>query len=147
MKRLLIPIREFSTPVLAAVRFAIEFGKRSKAGLYFLFVEDSGRDDLQMDGHGDVKARDAKLIQETIAALIACGRDHDGLQTEIHHRHGDYIQEVRQFVEEHHIAEIIVSQPDESEDSFEQAGKEIQLLLQMTHCRLLTVKSKTKGNQ
>lgn len=145
MTGFLIPIREFSPPVLAAVRFAIEFGKRSKAKLFFLFVDDPAQENPRPDVSPGPQARDAKLIQETIEALINCGRDHDGLQTEIHHRTGDYIQEVRQFVREHHIAEIIVSLPDECEASYEQAGKDIQLLLQMTHCRVLTVKPKTKG--
>ena len=145
MTRLLIPIREFSPPALAAVRFAIEFGKRSKAMLFFLFIDDPGGENPRPDNASDPKTRDAKLIQETIEALITCGRDHDGLQTEICHRSGDYIHEVRQFVRKHHIAEIIVSLPDECEASYEQAGKDIQLLLQMTHCRVLTVKPKTKG--
>jgi len=142
---MLIPVREFSPPALAAVRFAIEFGKRSKARLFFLFIDDPGEVNPRPDNASDPKTRDAKLIQETIEALITCGRDHDGLQTEISHRSGDYIGEVRQFVRENHIAEIIVSLPDEREVSYEQAGKDIQLLLQMTHCRVLTVKPKTKG--
>lgn len=145
MTRFLIPIREFSPPALAAVRFAIEFGKRSNARLIFLFIDDPGEGNPKPANVSDPVARDAKLIQETIEALISCGRDHDGLQTEIHCRNGDYMQEVRHFAREHHIAEIIVSLPDECEASYEQAGRDIQLLLQMTHCRVLTVKPKAKG--
>jgi nucleotide-binding universal stress UspA family protein len=143
--RFLIPIRDCSTPALLAVRFAIEFGKRSKARLFFLFIDDPGEKNSQSDNSSDSKTRDAKLIQETIDALINCGRDHDGLQTEIHHRSGDYIQEVRQFVRKYHIAEIIVSLPDKYEVSYEQTQKDIDLLLHITHCRILTVKPKTKG--
>lgn len=146
MTGFLIPIKEFSPPVLAAVRFAIEFGKRSKAKLHFLFVDDPVQHGKPLsDESGSHRARDAKLIHETIEALINCGRDHDGLQTEIYRRNGDYIQEVGQFVREHNIAEIIVSLPDESEASYEQTRKDIELLLHMTHCRVLTVKPKTKG--
>ena len=99
MTGFLIPIKEFSPPVLAAVRFAIEFGKRSKAKLHFLFVNDPVQDGNPLsDESGSHRARDAKLIHETIEALITCGRDHDGLQTEIYHRNGDYIQEERLFI-------------------------------------------------
>jgi nucleotide-binding universal stress UspA family protein len=141
----LIPIKDFSPPALAAVRFAIEFGKRSKARLYFLFIKDSMQEMPLPDESDRHRTRDAKLIHETIEALISCGRDHDGLETEIFHRNGDYVQEVGQFVREHNITEIIISLPDKSEMTHEQTQKDIELLLHMTHCRVLTVKPKTKG--
>lgn len=145
MTGLLIPIKEFATPALAAVRFAIEFGKRSKARLYFLFVNDPERGTSPPDESGGRLARDAKLIHEAIEALITCAKNHDGLLTGISHRNGDYIQEVRQFVRENNITEIIISLPDENEASYEQTRKDIDLLLHMTHCRVLTVKPKAKG--
>ncbi len=150
MTNLLIPIEEFSLPALAAVRFAVEFGKRSGARLFFLFIDggepgktlEAGRRREPAQGSEEPSRREVK---ETIESLIALGRSGNGLQTEIHCRKGDFVQEVRQFVRDYPITEIILSLPDEQDQAYPQRSNDIVLLNQLTHCRILTVKPKTKG--
>jgi nucleotide-binding universal stress UspA family protein len=143
---LLIPIRGFTPHAIAAVRYALEFGKRNNARLHFLFVADSA---VSPGGTGreDRPGKEEGLhpSQKEMEALIDAGKSSEGVQIEVHFRSGDFIQEVRQYVRTHYITEIVISLPEESEETFEQIGKDIQLLLKMTHCRILTVKQKSKG--
>ncbi len=131
-----IPIKECSLPDLAAVRFAVEFGKRNGGRFFFLFVDDPI--DLRNE-----PGRPA--IREAITILVARAMADEGLQANIQYRSGDFIQEVQRFISDHHLAEIIMALPDEEHPCFEAANKDVLLLLQMTHCRILTVKSKPKG--
>lgn len=142
----LVPIRVFTPHSLAAVRFALEFGKRNKGILYFLFVDDP--DDAPVfreKGTGCEETRETDLVRRKIEMLIDAGKSMDGVQMETHCRSGDFMEAVRQFVHDHYITEIVVSLPEEHEDTFEQTRKDILLLLKMTHCRILTVKQKNKG--
>ncbi len=146
MAGFLVPIRVFTPHSLAAVRFAVEFGKRNKGMLYFLFVDDP--DDAPVfreKGTGWEEAPESNTFRQEIEALIDAGGSLDGVQMETHYRSGDFMEVVRQFVQDHYITEIVVSLPDEDEDTFEQTRKDILLLLKMTHCRILTVKQKNKG--
>lgn len=146
MSGFLVPIRVFTPHSLAAVRFAVEFGKRNNGILYFLFVDDPDEAPVvSKEGNGSDAMQKTDLVRREIEGLIEAGKSMDGVQMETHFRSGDFMQEVRQFVRDHYITEIVVSLPDEHEDTFEQTRKDILLLLKMTHCRILTVKQKNKG--
>lgn len=144
MSGFVIPIKEFSPLALASVRFALEFGKRSKGRFYFLFVDDTAG---IVPGVGeDVKSSERRdRIKERIETLIIQGKLNDGLQAEIHCRKGDFIQEVRQFVRDYHINEIVLALPEGHEQSDAHLSRDVQPLLQLTHCRILTVRPKSEG--
>jgi hypothetical protein len=146
----LIPIKVPSTPDLAAVHFAMEFGKRNGGVFYCLFV--TGLDspaagavppDAAGPSHpGGVQESDP--IRQTIETQIAQARMNAGLQIQSVCRQGDFIQEVRQFVRDHHIAEIILGIPEDAPDCRARPHPDALLLHQLTHCRILTVKPKAK---
>jgi hypothetical protein len=131
-----IPIKECSLQELAAVRFAVEFGQRNGGHFFFLFVDDP------MDPRTEPNH---PAIRDAIKVMIAQAVVSKGLQADIQYRSGDFIQEVQQFITDHHLAEIIMALPEEGHPRFEAVNKDILLLVQMTHCRILTVKSKPKG--
>lgn len=144
MSGFVVPIKEFTPPALASVTFGIEFGKRSKGKIFFLFVDDTGD-----AGTGSVErlnpSDESNRIKGTIERLIARGKADEGLQVEIHCRQGDFIQEVRRFVRDHHINEIVLALPEGHEQSDEQVNRDVLPLLQLTHCRIVTVRPKSKG--
>lgn len=144
MSGFVVPIKEFSPLALASVRFAIEFGKRSKGRLFFLFVDDTGGVDPGV-GERVKSSEERDQIKEGIERLIAKGKLHDGLQAEIHCRKGDFIQEVRQFVRDNHIDEIVLALPEGHGEGDELVNRDVRPLLQLTHCRILTVRPKSKG--
>jgi nucleotide-binding universal stress UspA family protein len=148
----LIPIKKLTAPALAAVRFALEFGKRNGGAFYFLFVEDPTSpvsQALAFDAAGPPKKLQSMPAtpdpgRQAVETQLAQARIDSGLQVESVCRQGDFIQEVRQFVRDHHIAEIILGVPDESPDGRNQAHPDALLLHQLTRCRILTVKPKAK---
>ncbi|MBN2033994.1 MAG: universal stress protein [Deltaproteobacteria bacterium] len=144
MSGFVVPIKEFSPLALASVRFAIEFGKRSKGRFFFLFVDDPTAI-VPGDGGEGESSEHRDRIKERIETLIVQGKLNDGLQAEIHCRQGDFIQEVRQFVRDYHIDEIVLAVPEGQEQDREQMNRDVQPLLQLTHCRILTVRPKSKG--
>lgn len=144
MTGFLIPIRTFTRHALAAVRYAVEFGKRNNARLYFLFVDDPEAGPPESRSLSDSDPEVPGSVRRKIEDLIDAGKTMGNVRTEVHFRSGDFIQEVRQFVRDHSITGIVLSLPDEHEDTFEQTRKDIQLLLKMTHCRILTVKEKAR---
>lgn len=150
MTTYLIPIKELSSPALAAVRFALEFGKRNGGVYYCLFVTErdtAGNAAGALDAAGPPLPADDKPtdpLRRVLEGQIAQARADAGLQIEWVHRQGDYLQEVRQFVREHHIAEIILGLPEDARDSRAKPHPDALLLHQLTHCRILTVKPKTK---
>jgi hypothetical protein len=141
----LIPIRAFTPHVLAAVKFVVSFGKRNRGRFYFLFVGDQFDPYSIEKEDGFRQGEKACPVQKEIKELIEEGKSVLGVHMETHFRSGDFLHEVRQFARDNHISEIIVSLPDESEETFEQTRKDILLLLKITHCRILTVKQKNKG--
>jgi hypothetical protein len=145
MSGFVVPIKEFSPLALASVKFAIEFGKRSKGGFFFLFVDDTAGIEPGV-GEGVKTSEQRDRIKERIERLIAQGKIKYGLQAEIHCRKGDFIQEVRQFVRDFHINEIVLALPEGHEEVDEKVNQDVLPLLQLTHCRILTVRPKRKGN-
>ena len=150
MTAYLIPIKAPSSPALAAVRFALEFGKRNGGVFYCLFVTEANSTttgDAPLDAGGPpipAGVAEPDTIRQTIESQLAQARAGTGLQIESICRQGDFIQEVRQFVREHHIAEIILGIPEDAPDNRNQPHPDALLLHQLTHCRILTVKPKTK---
>ena len=146
MTGVLIPIRVSMPHVMAAVRYALEFGKRNNARLYFLFVADQNEAPCAPEHEGGSGPQNAaEIFMEEFKAITGPGRSNERVRMETHFRSGDFIQEVRQFARDHYVTEIVISLPEEYDDMFAQTGKEIQLLLKMTHCRILTVKQKSRG--
>jgi nucleotide-binding universal stress UspA family protein len=143
MSGLVIPIKELSPPALAAVRFALEYSKRSRARLFFLFVDDPESNHLDQVGErsGD-NSVDRESIRKAIESLIAREQSQGELNVEVHNRRGDFIQEVRQFIRDNHADEIVMSVSEDLEYTHRPIQQDIQLLAQMTHCRILTVKPK-----
>ena len=78
MSGFVVPIKEFTPPALASVTFGIEFGKRSKGKIFFLFVDDTGD-----AGTGSVErlnpSDETNRIKGTIERLIARGKADEGL--------------------------------------------------------------------
>ncbi|MFO7708855.1 MAG: universal stress protein [Desulfobacterales bacterium] len=143
MSGLVIPIKELSPPELAAVRFALEYSKRSQARLFFLFVDDPESNQIdplgKKPGEGSM---DRESIRNVIESLIAREQALGELNLEVHNRRGDFIQEVRQFIRDSHADEIVMPVSEELEPVNRPIQQEIQVLAQMTHCRILTVKPK-----
>ncbi|MBN2061651.1 MAG: hypothetical protein JW882_14670 [Deltaproteobacteria bacterium] len=144
MSGFVVPIKEFSPLTLASVTFAVEFGKRSNGRIFFLFVDDPADSDLRASESLHL-SDERNRIKESIETLITHGRSDEGLQAEIHCRRGDFIQEVRQFVRDHHIDEIVLALPEGHEHGDDQVKRDVLPLLQLTHCRILTVRPKSKG--
>lgn len=146
MTAFLIPIRAFTLHTLAAVRFAIEFGKRNRVRLYFLFVDDpeSGLalPDLSGGGRSDPET---DSIRTEIASLIGSGREAGDTNVKLLFCRGDFLEEIRRFSEDYSISGIVVSMPGEDEENYEQVRRETQILLKLTHCRIVTVKQKNRG--
>jgi nucleotide-binding universal stress UspA family protein len=144
MAGLVIPIKELSPLDMAAVRFAVEYGKRSRVRLLFLFVDDpehlhSGA----RPSDPEPAAEDRGAIRKRIETLISKEQRKGFLSLEVHTRRGEFIQEVRQFIRDNHADEIVMPVSDEHSAEFRQVQQNIQLLAQMTHCRILTVKPRT----
>jgi nucleotide-binding universal stress UspA family protein len=144
MSGLVVPIKEFSPPALASVRFAVEFGKRSECRCFFLFVADPADDRPPLPDEESQWYEQGKNIKRDIESLIKEGKENDALDVEIHCRKGDFIQEVRQFVNDYHVDEIVLALPEKDDISYENANRNVMTLLQLTHCRILTVRPKTK---
>lgn len=143
MSGLVIPIKELSPLDLSAVRFAVEYGKRSRARLFFLFVDDpEGTSPDAKTGGAEGSMVDRESLRKSIEAVIAKEQAQGELTMEVHNRCGDFIQEVRQFIRDNHADEIVVSVSEEDVAAHRQFQQNIQLLAQMTHCRILTVKPK-----
>ena len=108
MSGLVIPIKELSPLDLSAVRFAVEYGKRSRARLFFLFVDDPEAAPPDVESVGAERSmEDRDAIRKSIEALLAREEEQGELTMEDHNRRGDFIQEVRQFIRDHHADEIV----------------------------------------
>lgn len=145
MSGFVVPIKEFSLLALASVRFAIEFGKRSSGRIFFLFVDDPSGINSCCGERYHTLDENNNNIKEKIEILISEIKKDEGLIVEIHCRKGDFIQEVRQFVNDYHIDEIVLSLPERGDQFYEHVNRDVMTLLQLTHCRILTVRLKNKG--
>lgn len=86
-----------------------------------------------------------KKIREKIESLIDRSAL-EGINIEQYECRGEYIEKVCEFVRNLSIAEIVIAVHDKKDEHYQKIKKNISLLVQMTSCRILTVKEKDKEN-
>lgn len=147
MNKILIPLADFSELSLNAAQYAIEFAKRSDSKPIFLFfsaTECAETDPLNTDCSLSVEKEHE--IKKEIEALIDRSTA-EGVNVARYECCGEYIEKVCEFVHGLNIAEIVIAIPDKQSQLYEKIKKDISLLVQMTPCRILTVKEKHKGEE
>ena len=146
MNKILIPLDKFSEISLNAARYAVEFARRSGSKPIFLFL--SGNDETRKDrlaASGFQSVEKEKEIRKKIELLIDRSTM-EGINIEQYECRGEYIEKVCEFVRNLNIAEIVIAIPDKKDEDYKKIKKNISLLVQMTSCRVLTVKEKEKEN-
>lgn len=141
MAGFLVPIREYSPQTLAAVQFALELHKRTGARQYFLFLAAAAPASGAAASHGN----ETDSVRALIEDILAREARENGRYLESLHRGGDFFETVRDVVRQKHIDEIIIAVPDESDPGYARISQDINVLMQMTHCRVLTIHPK-KGS-
>ena len=145
MIKILVPLYNFSEISLNAARYAVEFAKRTNSKPVFLFLSnDEAKSDCFVTDLSQAMEREKK-IRETIELLID-RRVLEGINIEQYECRGEYIEKVCEFVRNLSIAEIVVAVPDKKDKHYKKITKNISLLVQITSCRILTVKEKEKEN-
>ena len=146
MNKILIPLDKFSEISLNAACYAVEFAKRSGSKPIFLFL--SGHDETKKDRlvtSGSQSTEKEKKLRKKIELLIDQSTM-EGINIEQYECRGEYIEKVCEFVRNLSIAEIVIAVPDKKDEDYQKIKKNISLLVQMTSCRVLTVKKKEKEN-
>jgi len=146
LNKILVPLDNFSEISLNAARYAIEFAKRSGSKPIFLFLyrKDGTKSDYFEADVSQAVEREKK-IRGKIELLIDRSTM-EGINIEQHECHGEYIEKVCEFVRNLSIAEIVIAVPNKKDAHYNKINKNISLLVQMTSCRVLTVKEKDKEN-
>ncbi len=146
MNKILVPLDNFSEISLNAARYAVEFAKRSSSKPIFLFlsINDDARSDCLVTNLSQAKEKEKK-IREKIESLIDRSAL-EGINIEQYECRGEYIEKVCEFARDLSIAEIVIAVPDKKDKHYKKIKKNISLLVQMTSCRILTVKEKEKEN-
>ncbi len=146
MNKILVPLDNFSEISLNAARYTVEFAKRSGSKPIFLFlsINDDVRSDYFVTDLSQAEEREKK-IREKIELLIDRSTL-EGINIEQYECSGEYIEKVCEFVRNLSIAEIVIAVPDKKDKHYKKIKKNISLLVQMTSCRILTVKEKDKEN-
>jgi len=142
LNKILVPLDNFSEISLSAARYAVEFAKRSGSKPIFLFlsVNDNAKPDYFVTDVSQAVEREKK-IREKIELLIDRSTM-EGINIEQHECRGEYIEKVCEFVRNLNITEIVIAVPDKKDEHYNKIKKNISLLVQMTSCRVLTVKKK-----
>lgn len=146
MNKILIPLDKFSEISLNAARYAIEFAKRSSFKPVFLFLSEN--DEISKNrfmASGSQSFEKEKKIRKKIELLIDRSTM-EGINIEQYQCRGEYIEKVCEFARNLSIAEIVIAVPDKKDEDYKKTKKNISLLVQMTSCRVLTVKEKEKEN-
>ena len=146
MNKILIPLDKFSEISLNAARYAIEFAKRSSFKPVFLFLSEN--DEISKNrfmASGSQSFEKEKKIRKKIELLIDRSTM-EGINIEQYQCRGEYIEKVCEFARNLSIAEIVIAVPDKNDEDYKKTKKNISLLVQMTSCRVLTVKEKEKEN-
>jgi nucleotide-binding universal stress UspA family protein len=146
LNKILVPLDNFSEISLNAARYAVEFAKRSGSKPIFLFLyrnDDAKSDHFVTDVSQAVERE--KKIRKKIELLIDRSTM-EGINIEQYECRGEYIEKVCEFVRNLNIAEIVIAVPDKRDEHYNKIKKNISLLVQMTSCRVLTVKEKDKEN-
>ncbi|MFH1672587.1 MAG: universal stress protein [Pseudomonadota bacterium] len=146
MNKILIPLADLSELSLNAAHYAVEFAKRSGSKPIFLFFSETERANADpLNADSAPSAQKECEIREKIEVLIDRSAV-DGLDFARYECCGEYIEKVCEFVRNLNIAEIVIAIPDDKQDElYDKIEKDISLLVQMTPCRILTVKEKHKG--
>jgi nucleotide-binding universal stress UspA family protein len=146
LNKILVPLDNFSEISINAARYAVEFAKRSGSMPIFLFLfrNDDARSNYFVTDLSQAVEREKK-IREKIELLIDRSAL-EGINIEQHECRGEYIEKVCEFVRNLSIAEIVIAVPDKMDKHYKKIKKNISLLVQMTSCRILTVKEKDKEN-
>lgn len=142
MNKILVPLDNFSEISLNAARYAVEFAKRSGSKPIFLFLSknDRAKSDYFLTDVSQEEDRERK-IRKKIELLIDKSTM-EGINIEQYECRGEYIEKVCEFVRDLNIAEIVIAVPNKQDDYYQKIKKNISLLVQMTSCRVLTVKEK-----
>ncbi|MBW2569109.1 MAG: universal stress protein [Deltaproteobacteria bacterium] len=146
MNKILVPLDKFSEISFNAAQYAVEFAKRSGSKPIFLFLFKNdviGKDGLMASE--SQSAGKEKKIRKKIELLID-QTTMEGINIEQYECPGEYIEKVCEFVQDLSIAEIVIALPDKNDEDYQKIQKNISLLVQMTSCRVLTVKEKEKEN-
>ncbi len=142
MNKILVPLDKFSEISLNAARYAVEFAKRSASKPIFLFLS---RNDDAKSAYFVTDVSQAvekeKKIRKKIELLID-QTTMEGINIEQYECRGEYIEKVCEFVRNLSITEIVIAVPDKKDKHYKKIKKNISLLVQMTSCRVLTVKKK-----
>ncbi len=142
MSGVVVPLRVREGLDLTAVHFALEYAKRSRARLLFLLVEEPFPDpSAAAPGEAGAPLTRPGPLRRTLEALLEKESARQALEAEICERRGHFLEELRRFVRERHGDEIVISRPGESRE----AEEELQMLAQLTRCRILTVKPKSQS--
>ncbi len=142
MDKILIPVDKFSELSLTAIHYALEFAKRSGSKPVFLFfAEADPANSVQMTTCRLPEDKQAQKIKEKIAQLLDLSIM-NGVAVEQHKCHGEYIERLCRFTREFHIAAIVIALPNKKDELYDKIKRDISLLVQMTPCRVLTVREK-----
>ncbi len=142
MNKILVPLDNLSEISLNAARYAVEFAKRSSSRPIFLFLSknDFAKSDSFVKNISQTEGR-KKEIKDKIDLLVEQSAE-KGIKIEQHECRGEYIEKVCEFVRNLNITVIVIALPDKNDPRYKKIEKNISLLVQMTSCRILTVKKK-----
>lgn len=142
MNNILVPLDNFSEISLNAASYAVEFAKRSSSKPNFLFLskEDSVNSDFSVTKTAQLQGGE-KEIKDKINLLVEQSAV-KGIKIEQYECRGEYIEKVCEFARDLNITVIVVAVPDKGDENYNKIKKNIALLVQMTSCRILTVKKK-----
>jgi muconolactone delta-isomerase len=138
----LIPIRDYSLRTLAAVQYALELHKRTGTRQHFLFIKDPIEGLPPRKFHNQ---NEEDQVRQTIEEILAREMRNNGDLLDLQHRTGDYFEVLCDVAKNKHVDEIIVSLPAADDPTYQRVTQEISMLIQMTHCRVLTINPK-KGS-
>jgi nucleotide-binding universal stress UspA family protein len=144
LDKILVPLAEFSELSLNAANYAVEFAKRSGSKSIFLLFSGAQSADSDPSRPGSSSTAEKELkIRGRIELLIAQSAI-EGLDVEHYECRGEYIEKVCEFVRDLNIAVIVIAIPNKEDALYDTIKKKISLLVQMTSCRVLTVREKNK---
>lgn len=140
MNSILVPLFGMNELSVNATHFAVRFGNRSSARLIFLFFS------AELGGEKNEYTKEQRyMIKEKLERLIYSHVKKYDLKAEIYMCSNEYVYEVCKYVNAHNIKEIIIAIPEQKDDLYLITKEYIDLFIHMTNCRVITVKSRSKG--
>lgn len=141
MDNILVPVDKFSELSLTAIHYALEFAKRSGSRPVFLFFSEAEHTKARIGACRLPEDKQERRIKEKIARLFDLSAM-DGIAVEQYECNGEYIEQVCKFTRDFHITAIVIALPNKEDDLYDKIKRDISLLVQMTSCRVLTVREK-----